>query len=136
MRKYETGFILSPELSEEEIRDFLSGVRRFIEDSKGLIIQEEHWGRKALAYKIGKFHEGNYYFFFYEGEPFILKELERRFKQSEKVIRFLTVRLDDYLKKVEKMKRMEEKEKKKREGDSGRSEIPFERLEEEEGKNE
>jgi small subunit ribosomal protein S6 len=135
MRKYETGFILSPELSEEEIRDFLSGVRKFIEDSKGLVIQEEHWGRRDLAYKIGKFHEGNYYFFSYEGEPFIPKELERRFKQTEKVIRFLTVRMDDYLKKVEKMKKIEEKKKEKKEGAREKSEISFEKLEEE-GKDE
>lgn len=130
MRKYETGFILSPELSEEEIRDFLSGVRKFIEDSKGLVIQEEHWGRRALAYKIGKFTEGNYYFFFYEGDPYIPKELERRFKQSEKVIRFLTVRMDDYLKKVEKMKKMKEKKGEKKE-EREKSEISFEAVEEE-----
>lgn len=135
MRKYETGFILSPELSEEEIRDFLSGIRKFIEDSKGLIIQEEHWGRRKLAYKIGKFHEGNYYFFLYEGDPFVPKELERRFKQSEKVIRFLTVKMDDYLKKVEKLGKKKEKKGEKKERESERSEISFEKLEEE-GKNE
>ncbi len=132
MRKYETGLILSPELSEEEIRDFLSGVRKFIEDSKGLVIQEEHWGRRTLAYKIGKFHEGNYYFFFYEGDPYIPKELERRFKQSEKVIRFLTVRMDDYFKKVEKMKKMKEKKGEKKEAETQEGEIYFEKLEEEE----
>lgn len=130
MRKYETGFILSPELSEEEIRDFLSGVRKFIEDSRGLIIQEEHWGRRALAYKIGKFKEGNYYFFFYEGDPYIPRELERRFRQSEKVIRFLTVRMDDYLKKVEKMKKRKEKKEEKR-GEKEKGEISFEKSEEE-----
>jgi len=132
MRKYETGFILSPELSEEEIRDFLSGVRKFIEDSKGLIIQEEHWGRRALAYKIGKFLEGNYYFFLYEGDPFIPKELERRFRQSEKVIRYLTIRMDEHLKKVEKMKKLKEKKSTKKEKEPEKSEISFEKLEEEE----
>ncbi|MGQ9617610.1 MAG: 30S ribosomal protein S6 [Candidatus Aminicenantia bacterium] len=123
MRKYETGFILSPALSEEEIREFLSGIRKFIEEAKGSIIQEEHWGRKNLAYKIGKFNEGNYYFFFYEGDPFIPKELERRFKQSEKVLRFLTVKMDDYLKKMEKIMSKKERKGEKKKGSSKEEEI-------------
>ncbi len=131
MRKYETGFILSPNLSEEEIRGFLSGVRKFIEDSKGSIIQEEHWGRRPLAYRIGKFTEGHYYFFFYEGEPFITKELERRFKQSEKVIRFLTLKMDDYLKKVEKMKKKKKDRREKKESKPQEGDIYFEKFEKE-----
>jgi len=94
MRQYETGFVLSPALSEEETTEFIRKMADVVAQKKGRMIKQDVWGKRRLAYTIKKFNEGVYIFFVYEGPGDISTELERRFKQTDTVIRFLTVKKD------------------------------------------
>ncbi len=94
MRQYETGFVLSPVLSEEETTEFIRKMADVVAQKKGRMIKQDVWGKRRLAYTIKKFNEGVYIFFVYEGPGDISTELERRFKQTDTVIRFLTVKKD------------------------------------------
>ena len=94
MRQYETGFILSPSLSEEETEQFINQMAEIVDQKKGRMIKQDIWGKRRLSYPIKKFQEGFYVFFQYEGEGDVSQELERRFKQTDAVIRFMTVKRD------------------------------------------
>ena len=91
MRQYETGFVLSPSLAEEEAQEFVRQMAEVISQKKGRMVKQDIWGKKRLAYPIKRFHEGIYVFFLYEGPGDVSQELERRFKQTDAVIRFLTI---------------------------------------------
>ena len=91
MRQYETGFLISPNLEEEETAKIITQIAAIISRKEGKLIKEDRWGKRKLAYPIKKFEEAFYVFFHYEGDPEIPFELERRFKQTEAVLRFLTV---------------------------------------------
>lgn len=92
MRQYETVFLISPNLEEEETTKIIAQISGIISKEKGKLIQEDRWGKKRLAYPIKKFEEAFYVFFLYEGDSNIPFELERRFKQTEAILRFLTVK--------------------------------------------
>jgi len=94
MRQYETGFVLSPGLSEEETDGFIKQMAEVIAQKKGRMVKQDVWGKRKLAYPIKRFHEGTYVFFLYEGPGDVSQELERRFKQTDTVIRFLTILKD------------------------------------------
>ncbi len=95
MRQYETGFVLSPGLSEEETEGFIKQMAEVIAQKKGRMVKQDVWGKRRLAYPIKRYHEGTYVFFLYEGPGDVSQELERRFKQTDSVIRFLTIKKDD-----------------------------------------
>lgn len=92
MRHYETAFLIAPNLEEEETGKIISQMAEVISQKKGKMVKEDRWGKRKLAYPINKFEEAFYVFFLYEGKPEIPSELERRFKQTETILRFLTVR--------------------------------------------
>jgi small subunit ribosomal protein S6 len=94
MTQYETGFVLSPALSEEETTQFIQQMAEAVAQKKGRIVKQDVWGKRRLAYPIKKCTEGVYVFFTYEGPGDVSAELERRFKQADAVIRFLTVKKD------------------------------------------
>jgi small subunit ribosomal protein S6 len=92
MRQYETVFLISPNLEEEETTKVISQISGIISKNKGKLIQEDRWGKKKLAYPIKKFEEAFYVFFHYEADSMVPLELEKRFKQTEVILRFLTVK--------------------------------------------
>jgi len=94
MRQYETGFVLSPALSEEETTQFIQQMAAIVAQKKGHMVKQDIWGKRRLAYTVKKFNEGVYVFFTYEGPGDISTEMERRFKQTDTVIRFLTIKKD------------------------------------------
>ena len=94
MRQYETGFVLSPTLSEEETAQFVQQMAEVVAQKKGRLVKQDIWGKRRLAFPIKRFQEGVYVFFTYEGAGDISAELERRFKQTDTVIRFMTVLRD------------------------------------------
>jgi small subunit ribosomal protein S6 len=110
-RKYEIGFIINPEASEEDVKKIIDAVVVIIKKYEGNIENIDEWGRRRLAYPIKKHNEGIYIFINTEmlGAGFF--EVERRLKLSEKVMRFVILRLDDKFKKANKLtkkwKRME-----------------------------
>jgi len=94
MRQYETGFVLSPALSEEETTQFIQQMAEIVAQRKGRMIKQDIWGKRRLAYPIKKCEDGFYVFFIYDGPGDISTEMERRFKQTDAVIRFMTVKKD------------------------------------------
>ena len=112
MRLYETAFLIAPNIPEEEMEDLLSKMKEVVSKKKGKMLNVDNWGKKKLAYAINRFEEATYIFFLYEGTPDIPTELERRFKQTEAIIRYLTVKKDprDAIRKVGKRARKKTKE--------------------------
>lgn len=92
MSQYETAFLISPSLEEEETKKIIAQMAGVVSRKKGKMIKEDRWGKRKLAYPIKKFEEAFYVFFHYEGDSDIPSELERRFKQSEAILRYLTVK--------------------------------------------
>jgi small subunit ribosomal protein S6 len=92
MRIYETAFLIAPNLSEEDTEKLIQQMADVIPAKKGKMINIDKWGKRKLSYQIKKFEVAYYVFFLYKGEADIPSELERRFKQNEAVIRYLTVK--------------------------------------------
>jgi small subunit ribosomal protein S6 len=94
LRQYETGFVLSPTLSEEETTQFIQQMAEIVAQKNGRMVKQDIWGKRRLAFPIKRFQEGVYVFFTYDGAGDVSGELERRFKQTDAVIRFMTVLKD------------------------------------------
>ncbi len=112
MQKYETLFVLQPDLTEERMDEIVQQFGAIIPDSKGNLIRTDKWGKRRLAFRVGRHQEGYYTLYEYEGDGEIQKELERRMKIHDDVIRFLTTRVDprmeaEVARKAEREKRAE-----------------------------
>lgn len=95
MRKYECMYVLHPELSEEETNQFVERFQKLVVDQGGVVDKLDIWGKRRLAYEVNKIKEGYYVLFLFQGEPAVAQELERVFRITEKVVRYLVVRLDE-----------------------------------------
>jgi len=95
MRLYETSFLIAPTLPEEEAEQLIEKMAGIITEKKGKMINVDKWGKRRLAYPIKKFEDAVYVFFLYKGDVDIPKELERNFKQTETVIRYLTIKMEE-----------------------------------------
>ena len=96
MNQYETVFILTPVLSDDQMKETVEKFKKVLTDNGGKIENEENWGLRKLAYPIENKNTGFYTLIEFEGEPTIVNKLETAFRRDEKVIRFLTFRLDKY----------------------------------------
>ncbi|MFC2136658.1 30S ribosomal protein S6 [Bacteroidota bacterium] len=96
LNQYETVFILTPVLSESQVKETVDKFRKLITGSKGKIVHEEDWGLKKLAYPIQKKSTGFYHLFEYTCDGSKIEKLEVEFKRDERVIRFLTMKMDKY----------------------------------------
>jgi len=94
MLYYETGFLLAPNLSEEDTDKIIGQMVEVVSQKAGRLIRQERWGKRRLAYSIERFNEAFFVFLHYEGGADIPVELERRFKQSDTVLRYLTLKKD------------------------------------------
>jgi small subunit ribosomal protein S6 len=122
MRRYEVVTVLVPTLTEDEVEQSTETFKKAAEEKGAQIAEIEQWGKRKLAYPIKKYTEGIYIIFTLEElSAEAVGELERRFKVSDSVIRFLTVRIDLDLKRAEKLK-TRRKEKKERTGRDKESE--------------
>jgi small subunit ribosomal protein S6 len=111
MRTYEVLFILSPQVPEEEATTLATEFKRIAEGTGAKLTHEEAWGRRRLAYPINKFNEGNYQLLVFETEAG-LNELDRRMKNSDRILRHMIVRTDLDHKRAEKLaKRNPKKER-------------------------
>jgi small subunit ribosomal protein S6 len=95
MRKYEVMFILSSELTKELVSERVERYTTIITNGGGQLDKVAEWGKRRLAYEVNKQREGYYVLINFTAEPGVAKELERIFRISEDVIRYLVVRLDD-----------------------------------------
>ena len=109
MRTYEELFILRPDAPEEEIDPFLEQLRQLVTNGGGTVDKLDKWGIRRLAYRVGKRDEGYYVLLQTTAGPEVVKELERRFRVSDLVLKFITVRIDEKLKRLEKRKKAREK---------------------------
>ncbi len=91
MGKYETVLLISPNLEDQQREVLLSSLEQSISDTKGNLINMDKWGKRKLAYPVRKFEEGFYVLLFYEAGEETIKELERKMRMNEDVLRFLTV---------------------------------------------
>jgi small subunit ribosomal protein S6 len=96
MNKYETVFILTPVLSDDQTKETVEKFKKVLTDNSAEILNEEAWGLKKLAYQIEKKTSGFYFLLEFNAEPEVIKTLETAFRRDEKVIRFQTVKLDKY----------------------------------------
>ena len=97
MNHYETVFIMNPVLSEEQMRETVQKFTKLLKDSKAKIIAEENWGLKKMAYSIQKKKTGFYYLIEFTTDNIDLNsKLEVAYKREERVMRWLTVKLDNH----------------------------------------
>jgi len=94
MKYYETGLLIAPNLSEEDTEQVITQMAEVISQRAGKLVKQERWGKRRLAYPIKRFSEAFYVFFHYEGSPDIPLELARRFKQTDTILRYLTLQKD------------------------------------------
>jgi small subunit ribosomal protein S6 len=100
-RVYEILFIADPNLGEPEVDALTTQVQGYLEKEGARIQKVEKWGKKRLAYVIGKHREGSYVLLVAEGKPALVTEVERRIRVTDGVIKFMTVRVDEDLRKAE-----------------------------------
>jgi len=94
MRKYETIYIVQPDLGEDDIKALSEKVMGVISGMKGNCLRLEDWGTRKLAYPIKKQMRGRYFYLNSEGDSALIAELERRLRLDDKVIRYQSVKLD------------------------------------------
>ncbi len=96
MNHYETVFILTPVLSDAQMKEAVDKFKAVLAENNATIVNEENWGLRKLAYPIQHKTTGFYTLIEFDAEPNVVKKLEIAFRRDEKVIRFLTFRLDKY----------------------------------------
>lgn len=95
MRKYETFFIIDPDLPDEGVAGVDEKLKKVVGDNRGTILGYTPWGKKKLAYPVNKRSRGNYILMEYAGGPELVAELERNMRLDERVLKFITVKLED-----------------------------------------
>ena len=96
-RQYELVYIVTPEASEQEIADLHTQIAQIVQRYNGTFDKTENWGRKRMAYDIGRHREGNYVVETITGSGELMKEIDRRLRVIDSVIRHLIVRVDEEL---------------------------------------
>jgi small subunit ribosomal protein S6 len=114
MRIYEELFIVKPDAPEEEVDGFVEQLRGQLTTAGATVDKVEKWGKRRLAYRVDKYREGTYVLLQFTASPDTVKELERRLRVSDVVLKFLTVRIDETLKRLEKRKKARDKRAAKR----------------------
>jgi small subunit ribosomal protein S6 len=103
-RQYELVYIVSPDASEQAVADLHTQVEEIVQRFKGTLDKTENWGRRKLAYEIGHAREGTYVVETISGSGELMKEIDRRLRVTDTIIRHLTVRVDDALKVADRLR--------------------------------
>src|SRR5581483_1918651 len=114
MAKYEIIFIVRPDVAEEDVAKLITQLEGAVATSGGKVEKVEKMGRRRLAYRVKRQREGYYVLFLLEGGGETVKEFERRLKVTDTVIKFLTVRIDEQLRREAKMKELRAKQEARR----------------------
>ena len=96
MNQYETVFIMTPVLSEEQMKETVEKFKGILTAEGAEIINEENWGLKKLAYPIEKKTTGFYQLIEFKAEPTSIEKLDIAYRRDERIIRYLTVRMEKY----------------------------------------
>ncbi len=121
LNQYETVFIATPVLSENQMKETVKKIKSVITGNGGEIVHEENWGLRKLAYPIQKKSTGFYYLIEFRAEGSLIEKLETEYRRDERIIRFLTFRMDKYA-----IEYAEKKRRKKQEGNNEKTENKVE----------
>jgi small subunit ribosomal protein S6 len=91
---YETTFVVSQELQQEKIEEFIAKIIKIVETLKGAVTKVQQFGKRKLAYSINKFRDGSYVYVEFNGSGEVVNSLEKFFKVNDSVMRFLTVKVN------------------------------------------
>jgi small subunit ribosomal protein S6 len=111
-RTYELMFIVRPDMADEDLDKLVSHLETTVTSSQGTVKNIDRMGKRRLAYVVRKFREGIYILMTVEGTGTVIHELERRLRVTEQVIKFLTVRVDEEQKRLDKIKALRDAKKK------------------------
>jgi small subunit ribosomal protein S6 len=103
-RFYEVMFIVRPDIEDADVDKLIAGLEQTITNGGGTLRSTEKLGRRKLAYTVRKFNDGNYVLLTVDADGKLVAELERRLRVSEPVIKFITVRMDEEEKRLNKIK--------------------------------
>ena len=109
MYQYETVFILTPVLSEDQMKETVEKYKNFLQEHGAEIVYTHNWGMRKLAYPIRKKTTGMYYLIEFNAEGSLIADLEVAYKRDERLLRFLTVSLDKYASAYNEKKRAAKK---------------------------
>ena len=110
-RTYELMFIVRPDMVDDDLNKLISTLEASVTSAHGTM-KSEVWGKRRLAYRVGRFNDGIFVLLILEGEGAMVHELERRLRVTEPVIKFLTVRTDEELRRIDKIKKIRDSKKK------------------------
>lgn len=96
MNQYETTIIITPLLTEEQMKEVAGKFRDYLVSNQAEVLHEENWGLRKLAYPIAKKNTGFYHLMEFKADPALIQRLEIEFKRDERVMRFLTVSMDEH----------------------------------------
>ena len=111
VKQYETVFIATPVLSEEQMKETVQKFEKILTDQGAEIVHQENWGLRKLEYPIQKKSSGFYHLFEFKADGNVVNELELQFRRDERIIRFLTVTMDKYAIAYAEKRRNNRKEK-------------------------
>jgi small subunit ribosomal protein S6 len=111
-RTYELMFIVRPDMADEDLEKLLANLESTVTGAAGAVKAVDRMGKRRLAYMVRKFREGVYILMTIEGTGAVVHELERRLRVTEPVIKFMTVRIDEEQKRLEKIKKLRDAKKK------------------------
>jgi small subunit ribosomal protein S6 len=111
-RTYELMFIVRPDMVEEELDKLIATLDTAVASTGGTVKSVEKMGKRRLAYIVRRFHDGLYILMTVEGSGGLIHELERRLRVTEPVIKFLTVRIDEEQKRLDKIKAIKDARRK------------------------
>jgi small subunit ribosomal protein S6 len=110
---YETVFIVTPVLSEAQMKEAVEKIKNFLTSNDTEIVHEENWGLKKLAYPIQNKSTGFYQLFEFKADSTLIEKLETQYRRDERIIRFLTFKLDKYAIAYSEKRRSKNKEQNK-----------------------
>jgi small subunit ribosomal protein S6 len=114
VRQYELVYIVSPDATDQDVADLHTSVEGIVARYQGELQKTENWGRRRLAYRIGKHREGTYVIETFTGSGELTKELDRRLKVVDAVIRHLIIRVDEDMKLAERTRERRQAETQRR----------------------
>lgn len=114
-KNYETVFILTPVLLQEQVDEAVAKYRRFLADNGAEVVHENNWGLRKLAYPIQKKNTGFYFLFEFKADPSLVSKIEVEYKRDERIMRFLTIALDKHAVAYNERKRKNAAQKKQEE---------------------
>lgn len=111
MKHYETVFILTPVLSDDQVKEAVKKFHEFLKDRNSEIVDSDNWGLRKLAYPIQKKSTGFYHLIEFKSDPSVIADLEIAYKRDERILRFLTLSLDKHAIAYRERKRNEKQNK-------------------------